>query len=386
MTAPKLSILFSAMLAGDPWQGGATWAVLQYVLGLRRLGHDVMLVEPVSGKRLRPAGSALRDSEQGRYLRNVADAFDLAGRVALLREGTTETEGATYDDVRAFARRADLLINVSGMLADPALLEPVRRRVYLDLDPAFVQLWHAVERIDMRFAAHTHFVTVGMNIGRDGCDVPTCGLEWVGTPQPVVLEHWPAARERPRYGWTTVANWRGYGSVTHAGVHYGQKAHSMRRLLRLATGTAERFELALDIHADERTDLAALAAHDWRLLDPRDVAGTPQNYARFVRESRGEFGLAKSGYVAANCGWFSDRSACYLASGRPVVAQETGWSRWLPPGEGVLRFVEVEDAQAAVAAVGRDYDRHCRAARATAERYFDSRAVLPALLQAVGVA
>ena len=387
MRSPKLSILFSGMLAGDPWQGGATWAVLQYVLGLRRLGHDVLLVEPVADKALRPAGANLAATEQATYFRRVVGDFGLGGAAALLRAGTTQTVGVGYDDVAAFARRADVLFNVSGMLAEAALLGPVRRRVYLDLDPAFVQLWHAAEGIDMRFDAHTHFATVGMNIGRGDCPVPTCGRQWVTTPQPVVLERWPAAGGTPvRDAWTTVANWRGYGSVHHDGVHYGQKAHSLRALIDLPTRTGEAFELALNIHPDETSDLALLAANGWRLLDPAASAGTPGQYAAFVRGSRGEFGVAKSGYVASNCGWFSDRSACYLASGRPVLAQQTGWGRWLPAGEGVLPFATTGDAVAALEAVRRDYAAHARAALSLAERYFDSDAVLASLLAAVGAA
>jgi len=193
-----------------------------------------------------------------------------------------------------------------------------------------------------------------------------------------------AARAPERQAWTTVGNWRGYGSVTHDGVRYGQKAHSMRELFDLPSRTTERLELALAIHPDEKPDLAALAAHGWRLLDPAEVAGTPEQYAQFVRGSKGEFGVAKSGYVASNCGWFSDRSACYLASGRPVVAQDTGWGNWLATGDGVLPFRTAAEAAAAMDAVARDYARHSRAARATAERYFDSDKVLPALLDAVG--
>lgn len=382
MSGRKLNILFSGMVAGDPWQGGATWAVLQYVLGLRRLGHEVLLVEPV-GKTLRPRGAALGDTEQARYFRDVAAAFGLGGVAALLREGTTETVGVPYEALRAVARRADLLVNVSGMLSDPALFEPVPRRLYLDLDPAFVQLWHAAEGIDMRFGGHTHFGTVGMNIGRDDCPVPTCGVEWIHTRPPVVLGHWPAGAPAERDAWTTVGNWRGYGSVTHGGVHYGQKAHSMRGLIDLPTLTEERFELALSIHPDERSDLAALAANRWRLVDPREVAGTPEQYARFARGSKGEFGVAKSGYVGSKCGWFSDRSACYLASGRPVVAQDTGWTHWLPAGKGLMAFRGAEDAVAAIETISRDYAAHARAARAIAERYFDSDAVLSALLTAV---
>ena len=382
----NLTILFSGMLAGDPWQGGATWAVLQYVLGFRRLGHEVVLVEPVREKQLRPAGAKLTQSEQARYFRDVVRDFGLEGRAALLREGTRQTVGLRYEELADLARRADVLFNVSGMLADEALLAPVRRRVYLDLDPAFVQLWHAAEGIDMRFGAHTHFVTVGMNIGRADCPVPTCGLEWVGTPQPVVLEHWPVAGPVERDAWTTVANWRGYGSIEYRGVHYGQKAHSLRRLIDLPTRTDESLELALAIHPDETSDLAALAQHRWRLVDPVEVAGTPQRYRRFVQGSLGELGVAKSGYVASNCGWFSDRSACYLAAGRPVLAQETGWTRWLPAGQGALPFTTTEEAVAALSEVRRDDARHARAARALAERYFDSDKVLSSLLAAVGAA
>jgi hypothetical protein len=371
------------MLAGDPGQGGATWAVLQYVLGLRKLGHEVVLVEPVKGGRLRPQGTRLGESEQGRYFRDIVRAFGIEGSAALLHDGGTETVGVGYAALRDFARRADVLINVSGMLSDPALLEPIRRRVYLDLDPAFVQLWHAAEGVDMRFAAHTHFVTVGMNIGRTGCAVPTCGVEWVGTAQPVVMERWPAGEGVGRGVWTTVGNWRGYGSVTYGGVRYGQKAHSMRELIDLPKRTREKLELALAIHPDEKEDLAALAANGWRLTDPAAVAGTPQEYARFVRESKGELGVAKSGYVASNCGWFSDRSACYLASGRPVVAQETGWSRWMGAGEGALSFRTAAEAAAALEEVARDYPRHARAARGVAERNFESGRVLGALLEKV---
>src|SRR5262249_47614618 len=157
----------------------------------------------------------------------------LVGRAALVRQDTHETVGASYAHLAETARRTDVLVNISGMLTDPRLFEAISRRVYLDLDPAFNQLWHAVEGIDVHFAGHTHFVTLGSEIGGSRCTVPTCGLAWWPTLQPVVLKHWratPANREAP---WTTVGNWRGYGSITAGGVHYGQKAHSMRRFMEL---------------------------------------------------------------------------------------------------------------------------------------------------------
>ena len=158
-----LTILFSGMIAADPYQGGATWAVLQYLLGLRRLGHDVYFVEPVPTRSIRPEGSRLIDSTNAQYFQSVVSRFGLADRAALLGDDGY-TVGLPMETLSAVARRADVLFNVSGMLARPELLEPVATRIYLDLDPAFIQLWHATGT-DMRFDADTHFVTVGSGIG-----------------------------------------------------------------------------------------------------------------------------------------------------------------------------------------------------------------------------
>ena len=182
---------------------------------------------------------------------------------------------------------------------------------------------------------------------------------------------------------TTVANWRAYGSVHHGGVLYGQKAHSLRALIDLPDHTDETLLLALDIHPDERADVQALADHGWRRTDPRAAAGTPRRYQAFVRGSKAELGIAKSGYVLSHSAWFSDRSACYLASGRPVVAQDTGFSRHLPTGRGLFAFHDTDGARAAIDAINRDYEGNSRAARAIAELHFDSDRVLTTLLEQV---
>jgi len=384
VAAPKLTILLSGMIAADPFQGGATWAVLQYLLGLRRLGHAVYFVEPLPEKSLQPAGQSLAESKNAAYFRRVMEQFGLERDSALLLAGTRQTVGASYGDLCAFARRADLLINISGMLVDEPLTSPIPLRVYLDLDPAFNQFWHATQGIDMRFAGHTHFVTVGLAVGQADCVVPTCGLAWLPTLQPVVLAHWPQAEAIIHDGLTTVGNWRAYGSIEYQGVFYGQKAHALRPLIALPTRTTEKFMLALAIHPAEEKDLTALAANGWHLLDPAEVAGTPDRYQRFLRGSRAEFGIAKSGYVASRCGWFSDRSACYLASGRPVLAQETGFSRFLPTGQGLFAFATAEDVLVGIEALRSGYPRHARAARALAEEFFDSDKVLPRLLRRIG--
>jgi hypothetical protein len=386
MPNERLTILFSGMVAGDPYQGGATWSVLQYVLGLRRLGHRVVLVEPVPAAKLRPVGTSLEASDNAAYFARVVRAFGLEGSSSLLLDGTRKTVGLPYAEIAHLSADADVLLNVSGMLRDADLLEHVPMRVYLDLDPVFNQLWQEVEGIDIGLGGHTHFVTVGQALGRPECPVPTCGHSWLPTLPPVVLECWPFGRRLLYNGLTTVANWRGYGSIWRDGVLYGQKAHSLRELMSLPSRTSSPVALALAIHPDERRDLDALQANGWRLLDPERSTGTPARYRRFVRGSRAELGVAKSGYVVGRSGWFSDRSACYLASGRPVVAQDTGFDRFLPTGEGLLSFATVDDALSAVDDVERRYARHRRAARALAEEHFESGRVLTALLDRLGAA
>ena len=322
-----MRILIADSASSTREQGGAVWAVRQYVLGLQRLGHFVHLAPRVEGE-------------------------------------------------------FDLVLNMSGILS-PDVIAGIPIRVYLDLDPAFNQLWHD-GGIDRRFDGHTHFVTVGQAIGHKGCDVPTFGHDWIGTLPPVVLDEWPQANGIETNALTTVANFRSYGSIEHDGAHYGQKVHSLRRVLGLPQRTRERFVLAMQVHPDDGRDLADLAGNGWELVDPRVVAGTTDEYRRFVRGSRAEIGIAKSGYVAARCGWFSDRSACYLASGRPVVAQDTGFPQFVPTGDGLLAFDDEDGAVAAIDELRRDYVHHARAARELAAAYFDSDLVLSRLLGNVG--
>ena len=380
MAGDQLTILVSGMLAGVPGHGGATWAVLQYLLGLRRLGHHVVLIEPVAA----PAGGRLDGSEAAVYCDAVMGDAGLDGEWALLEAGSDRTVGLGYDELARRAGDADLLLNVSGMLTDEAILGAVPVRAYLDLDPAFNQLWHDEEGIDMRFDGHTHFVTVGLALGTDGCQVPTCGRRWIPTLPPVVLEEWPVADGVRHPAFTTVANLRGYGSVTRDGVLYGQKVHSLRQVSDLPARTAERFLLAMVVHPAEQRDREMLDANGWELVDPATVAGSPGAYRCFVQGSKAELGLAKSGYVVSRCGWFSDRSACYLASGRPVVAQDTGFPAHLPTGEGLLSFVDAADAAGAVDTVSADYERHRRAARDLAVEHLDSDRVLGRLLERLG--
>jgi len=352
------------------------------VLGLARLGHEVVLVDPVPPGSISPEGASLGGSENAAYFRRVIEEFELE-HAAFLLEGTQETVGLSYPELRRRAGSADVLLNINGLLADEELLAEIPARVYLDIDAGFNQLWHATQGIDRGFAGHTHHFTIGQGIGEAWSPVPTCGIEWEKTIQPVVLSEWPVADGIREDALTTVGNWRGYGSFEHDGVFYGQKAHSLRELIELPTRTGERFMLALAIHPEEKKDLDALARYGWGLVDPASVAATPGAYRSFIQGSKAEFGLVKQGCIAAPCGWFSDRSACYLASGRPVIAQETGFSRYLPTGEGLFAFATEDEALAAIEEIRSDYGRHAAAARAIAEEHFDSDRVLARLLDRV---
>lgn len=363
-----MKIVVGGTLAGTPRQGGASWAVLQYVLGLRRLGHDVTLIEQVAD--LSPEVEA--------YFGDVVGAFGLAGRAGCV-DATGRTAGLDYRSLRASVGAADVLLNLSGILRDPELRDPPPVRIFLDLDPGFNQFWHE-EGIDVGLDGHTHHVTVGLALGSPECTVPLCGRTWLTTTQPVVLDLWPREDAIAHDALTTVGNWRSYGSVSYDGVTYGQKAHSLRRVLELPRLSGERFLLALSVHPDEKSDLEAMREHEWELVDPARVAATPELYRRFVTGSRAEFALTKSGYVDSACGWFSDRSACYLAAGRPVVAPDTGFSRFLPTGKGLLAFRDIDEAVAAVAELRHDYAGHREAAYELARERFDSDRVLAGLL------
>lgn len=357
-----MRVLVAGMLAGTPGQGGATWAVMQYIRGLERLGHEVLTVEPIE----QPSERVLA----------YFSALDLP-RAALLITGSRRTIGMPYQEIADFD--ADLLLNMSGLLRDPELTAGIAVRVFVDLDPVFVQLWQA-EGADFGLDWHTHHVTVGQDLERAGIPLEH---RWISTLPPVVLEDWPFAEDLEHDAFTTVGNWRSYGSVEFDGTFYGQKAHAVRRLLDLPRLTRVRLLPALAIDEREHPDLRVLREHGWQIADPSLLAATPQDYRRFVSGSKAELGLAKAGYIDSHCGWFSDRSACYLAAGRPVVAHDTGFGSALPVGEGLLAFATARDAAEAIERVEGNYERHRAAARKLAERHLDSDVVLNRLLAEV---
>lgn len=361
------------MVAGTPHHGGATWAVLNYVLGFAALGCDVTFVEPVD--------DVTRPDVVG-YAAATFEAVGFAGRWCLV-DPSGGTVGMERGELRQAAADADLLVNVSGMLSDTDVLERVGRRVYLDLDPGFVQMWHEAG-VDMRLEPHSHFVSLSDAVGTPGSLIPGCGKNWIPTLPPVVLDRWRPLDTTAHDAFTTVANWRSYGTVEHDGRSFGQKAHFVRSIVDLPRRARDRFLLALAIDPAETADLQSLRANGWDTTDPGAVAATPGDYRRFVRGSRAEIGIAKSGYVTSASGWFSDRSACYLAAGRPVVAAATGFDRRLPVGAGLFEFADVDGFLAAAHEIHRDPVGQRAAALQVACEHLDATTVLGRLLEQVG--
>jgi len=365
--------------------GGNAWAFLQYVLGLRELGCEVLYVEHVdAGKCIdeewRPA--PFRQSANARYFASIAKRFDLETHASLIERGGDHL-GLSHAEITQWAGAADLFINLSGRFHLWDVLRATRRRLYVDLDPGFTQIWQAQYGVDMNLAGHDAYATVGLNLGGEDCPLPTLGITWHTTVPPVVLSEWRTA-SAPGDAYTTVGDWRGYSPVEWDGSWYGQKAEEFLKVVSLPNRVSTPLELCLAIHRDE-PDRLALVENGWRLSDPRERAADPDAYRQFVFGSRGEFSVAKHGYVHGRTGWVSDRTACYLAAGRPAVVQDTGLARHLDVGAGLLVFRDVDGAAAALRAVETDYATHAAAARRLAERVFASRRVLPRLLDIAGV-
>jgi hypothetical protein len=370
--------IVAGALANKPRNGGEAWVRLSWVLGLRRLGFDVHFVERL------PA----RDPLGRQYFEEVVGAWGLEGRASLLDGKGEALFGMGEAELAAVAEETEILFNLSGHLDGGAILAAARCRAYVDLDPGFTQIWHADPSLPFEVRGHDCHVTVGLNIGKAGCPVPRDGIEWIPTLPPVVLEEWPAAP--PPGGplrFTTVATWRSpYGQLPVAGRLAGLKHHEFRRVLGLpARVPAARFELALDIYAGDRADLEALREGGWAVVSPLEVAADPEAFRSYLRGSGAEFSVAQGLYVEGATGWFSDRTAAYLASGRPALVQDTGVGSELPQGEGLLSFSSPEEAAAQARCIAADPEGHAGAARAIAEQYLDSDRVLGRLLEALGV-
>ena len=370
----KRSIVIAGSLAQKPGQGGFTWVFLQLLLGFRRLGWNVLFLDRLEPEMCGDAAGqpcSLDASYNLRYLKQVMTQYGLDGAYALAYHRYERFEGFTRAEVLNRVRESELFLNVMGFFEDAEILAAARRRVFYDIDPGFTQMWQDLGLCDL-LRGHDDFVTVGENIGQASCSIPTCGRKWIRTRHPIALEQWPAQPAAGGRQFTDIGAWRGpYGTLEYQGRVYGLRAHEFRKFAELPRLSGEPFEIAFDIHPNEVKDLALLAENHWRLIDPKTVVADPAAYQKYLARSRAQFMVAKGIYVQSHSGLISDRCACYLASGRPVLAQDTGLAELYPVGQGLLTFTDLEQAAAGVKEISQNYPQHCRAARAVAEQCFD---------------
>jgi len=373
------TIIVSAPIANKPFSGGSSWTKVSYALGFRKLGFDVHFVEKIRSR----SGEAPPIIG---YFRQIAEQSGLLGNMTLLSAEDHTIEGVPFRDLLDIAQSAALLVNISGHLDVAALTSRIPRRAYVDLDPGFTQFWHSQGSNGFRLPAHDYYFTIGENIGSPDCPVPTGGIHWRRTRQPIVLDDWPVSTDGDPSRFTTVATWRGpFGPINCGDRTLGSKVHEFRKFLEIPARTDAKFEIALSIDAGDHKDREALARHSWRLVDPVQVVPDLHSFRRYIQTSGAEFSVAQGVYAGTQCGWFSDRSVRYLASGKPVLVQETGFRRNLPVGMGLLSFSTLDEAVAGVQSITTRYSEHAAAARRIAEQYFDSDRVLGEMLGEVGI-
>jgi hypothetical protein len=376
----SLRIIVTGLIAQYPL-GGVTWDYFQYVLGLVRLGHDVYYLEDTGQWPYNPQeGGVSKGCEFNvAYLSELMSRFGLADKWAYRFPWQSQWFGLPEAKRREVLYSADLLINISGTLERPEDYRQIPRLAYIDSDPVFTQVKLARGQMDFRKLIDVH--DVHFSFGEHlSAAVPDTGHRWYPTRQPVVLSEWhPSTPHRNVF--TTVMNWTSYNPVVYNGQTYGQKDVEFQRFLAVPSLVSPTvLEIAVNEGKTRHAPRTLLVHKGWRVVDPEVVCPDFESYRRYVESSKAEWSVAKHGYVVGQPGWFSCRSACYLAAGRPVVVQHTGFSAVLPVGEGLMSFTTVEEAVAAILHVEADYARHAKAARAIAETYFDSDKVLTRLI------
>ena len=387
----KLTIIVTGYAATYPL-GGATWDYLQYVLGFKRLGHRVYYLED-TGKWLWDITNKTFTADARAnvaYLAKWLTALDpeLAHNWAF-RDVYDQYYGMSQAEVVQLCRETDLFINYSGSCMLREEYMTCRTKIYLDTDPLYnqageVNYLRGTADDETRLAVdyilqHDRFFSFAENIGKPQCTIPTALFSWQPTRQPIVLDYWEKPCTPVRNVYTTVMSWQSKeGTMTIDGVVYGGKHAEFEKIINLPRRTPQALELAI---GGGLPPLDLLSQYGWHVVDGLIVSADPWKYREYIRASKAEFSIAKQAYVATRSGWFSCRSACYLAAGKPVVVQDTGFSECLATGKGIMAFSTAEEALEAITRVNRDYPLHAVAATRLAREYFDAASVLRAFLQ-----
>lgn len=379
-TVSHLRIIVLGYIVRGPL-GGMVWHPLQYLMGLARLGHEVYFVEDSDDyPSCYDPARGITDTDPTYGLQFATQTFKRIGlgdHWAYYDAHTSRWLGPCADRILDVCATADLLLNLGGVNPLRPWFMQIPARAFVDGDPVFIQLRHLTDPAARNLAKqHTAFLSFAENIGLNRCVIPNDGLPWQATRQPVVLDAWPATPAPAQGKFTTVMQWESYPAQEYGGVRYGMKSESFGPYMDLPEKAGRIFELAV---SGSSAPGALLDSKGWVVLDP--PTQNPWTYQHYIQQSKAEFSVAKQGFVVTRSGLFSERSACYLATGRPVVIQDTGFSDWLPTGAGVIAFNTPEEALAGIEEINSRYEFHCQAARAIAQEYFEARKVLPRLIE-----
>ena len=348
-----------------------------------KLGHEVYYVEEVEPDWCIDDHGQKCDFDHSvnqELFFKTMDRYGLMDRASQIYNLGEATFGLSLISLIEVAKEADVLINMSGHVKADFILSNVKRRVYVDQDPVYTQVWFAEYGEDLNLGAHDVFFSMGLNIGTPYTHIPDCGVDWHHILPPVVLEYWPVQIDDSCRRFTTIASWSGYNDLSYKGDWYRSKYEEFQRFAELPRMAKQELEIALKTYREEDAGIQLLKDNGWHLSDASQI-NTLSSYQNYIAKSRAEIGIAQNAYVKGNSGWFSDRASHYLASGKPVLAQSTGFERYIPIGRGLLSFSTIEEAIEGIDAINYEYEAHCRAAREFADEFLDHKKVLPNMLE-----
>jgi|SRR5579871_546129 len=370
----SLDVCLCADTIGFPDGGGHAWAYLNWALGLKNAGCDVIWLEEVG-----PRVPFEKLHSQFTNLQQRLQPYGLADRIVILQVGRGCLSESLPTTPLEEAAQAELLVNLRYGL-DCSVVRSFRRSVMVDIDPGLTQIWMYHGQIEV--APHTLYYSIGETVGTPEALFPDGGRKWRHTPPPVSLDAWPVCPASPDAPFRTVSNWWDEWFAHHGASYDNSKRAGFLPYFDLPRHTSQKLELAISLAADQR-ERAELEPLGWTVKRAEEVAGTPSAYQSYLQTAKGEFSCAKPSYTRLETAWVSDRTICFLASGKPAVVQHTGKSRYLPDADGLLRFQTPTEAVAHLETIAADYPKHAKRARALAEEHFDARKVTTRILTEV---
>jgi hypothetical protein len=379
----QLRILVMGYLVRGPI-AGMTWHHVQYLLSLKALGHQISYYEDSDDTPYACYNPETHITDHDptygiNYVHHLFKRLNLEIKWAYFDANFGKWYGKSAAEYSKSKPEFDILINVSGINPIREWMQHIPIRIFIDTDPVFTQVRNIQDSLRNTLVQnHNKLFSFGENIHLDSSKIPDDGFKWRATRQPISLEFWKHNQPINGDRFTSIMQWKSYAAVKNHGVSYGLKAESFPIIDNIPLKSQSKIEIAVGGDGVPRKELLK---KNWLLVDPMEVSKEPWIYQRYIQQSKGEFTVAKQGYVISNSGWFSERSACYLASGRPVITQETGFSEWMETGVGVLSFESEEQALAAIDDVNSDYNTHCKKAIELAHEYFDGEKILKQLIK-----